>query len=100
MSVSLMARDRGGKAARFLLLIYPVADARQETASMKAFPDTPCWNAKANKRMWELYLASGDAGLRAYASPLEAESLQDCRTLLRNGGVRLPADEGAALRAR
>jgi acetyl esterase/lipase len=22
---------------------------------MKAFPDTPCWNAKANKRMWELY---------------------------------------------
>lgn len=75
MAVSLMARDRGGKTARFLLLIYPVADARQETASMKAFPDTPCWNARATKRMWELYLANGVNEPREYASPLEAESL-------------------------
>ena len=98
MSVSLMARDRGGKAARFLLLIYPVADARQETASMKAFPDTPCWNAKANKRMWELYLANGDAGLRVYASPLEAESLAGLPdAYLETAEFDCLRDEGAVL---
>lgn len=73
-SVSLMARDRGGKSACFLLLSYPVADARQETASIKAFTDTPLWNAKSTSQMWGLYLKNGYPKRHEYASPLEAES--------------------------
>ena len=38
------------------VLIYPVTDNTMETASMKSFTDTPMWNAKNNKRMWEMYV--------------------------------------------
>lgn len=77
VAVSLMARDFAGKSGCFLLLIYPVADARQESASMKEYSDTPFWNAKATKRMWELYLGDGSPARREYASPLEAGSLAE-----------------------
>lgn len=98
MAASLMARDRGGKAACFLLLVYPVADARQETASMKAFPDTPFWNAKANKRMWELYLGGVSPEQRGYASPLEAESLAGLPdTYVETAEFDCLRDEGTAL---
>ena len=55
------------------MLIYPVTDARMQTPSMKQFTDCPCWNARLNRKMWQLYLRSGWSGLRAYASPMEAE---------------------------
>lgn len=38
------------------VLIYPVTDHTMATESMKKFPDTPMWNAKNNKRMWNMYL--------------------------------------------
>ena len=98
MAASLMARDRSGNAARFLLLIYPVADARQETASMKAFPDTPFWNAKATKQMWDFYLGGGCSEKREYASPLEAASfhcLPDA--YVETAEFDCLRDEGAAL---
>lgn len=98
MAVSLMARDRKGKAARFLLLIYPVADARQETASMKAFLDTPFWNAKATKQMWDFYLGGGCSEKREYASPLEAVSLAGLPdAYVETAEFDCLRDEGAAL---
>ncbi len=98
MAASLMSRDKRGKAARFLLLIYPVADARQETASIKAFPDTPFWNAKATKRMWELYLDGCGSAPREYASPLEAESFAGLPdAYVETAEFDCLRDEGAAL---
>ena len=70
-----MARDRRGPSIRFQMLVYPVTDARQTSASMREFTDTPVWNAGLTRRMWELYLRDGDQGMRAWASPLEAASL-------------------------
>lgn len=74
-AASLALRDRGEANARFLLLAYPVADARQTSDSLREFFDAPLWNAAATKTMWELYLPNGAGDLpRAYASPLEADS--------------------------
>ena len=39
---------------------------------MKKYTDSPIWNARLTKRMWEIYLRNGDMGKRCYASPLEA----------------------------
>ncbi|MBR2789384.1 MAG: alpha/beta hydrolase [Eggerthellaceae bacterium] len=51
-----------------LMLVYPVVDPRQVTASMQDFDDTPIWNARKNALMWQRYLR-GTAG-KAYVSPL------------------------------
>lgn len=39
-----------------LMLIYPVVDCSMRTESMAKFSDTPVWNSKLNKKMWEYYL--------------------------------------------
>lgn len=44
-----------GDKLLFQLLIYPVTDPLMSTESMKRFIDTPVWNAKNNKSMWNLY---------------------------------------------
>jgi acetyl esterase/lipase len=75
-AVSLMARNRKAPEICFQMLIYPVTDARQITESMKNYVDTPMWNSKLNKKMWELYLKDGIQGEREYASPMEAASLE------------------------
>ncbi|MFA9379638.1 MAG: alpha/beta hydrolase [Acetanaerobacterium sp.] len=76
-AVSLMARDRNAPDICFQMLIYPVTDARQTTQSVKNYIDTPLWNAKLNKKMWELYLKDGIHSKREYASPMEASSLEN-----------------------
>lgn len=73
-AVTLMARDRKAPDTVFQMLIYPVTDERQQTASMKAFIDTPLWNAQLNARMWRMYLKDGAGSQKAYASPMEATS--------------------------
>ncbi|PRX75020.1 alpha/beta hydrolase family protein [Cohnella sp. SGD-V74] len=71
-----MARDKGVvPGICYQLLVYPVTDARQTTESMRQYTDTPMWNAKLNKKMWDLYLKNGVEGPREYASPMEAASL-------------------------
>ncbi len=72
--VCLAARDAGLPLPCFQLLVYPVADARMESASMARYPDTPLWNSQLDCKMWNMYLKNGDAGQRGYASPLEAAS--------------------------
>lgn len=75
--MTLKARDREASPICFQMLLYPVTDARQTTESIKEFTDTPLWNSKLNKKMWELYLKNGvAAGKREYASPMEATSLK------------------------
>lgn len=76
-AVTLMARDRQAPPICYQMLLYPVTDARQTTESIKEFTDTPLWNSKLNKKMWELYLKNGvAASKREYASPMEATSLK------------------------
>ena len=37
------------------LLIYPVTDSKMTTDSMKKYTDTPVWNARLNKIIWDWY---------------------------------------------
>ena len=59
------------------MLIYPVLDARMKTESMKKYTDSPVWNARLSKKMWELYLKNGTFGKRYYASPAETEDFHN-----------------------
>ena len=53
-----------------MLLVYPVTDSRMITDSMKMYTDTPIWNAKLNRKMWELYVREKDLHHR-FVSPAE-----------------------------
>ncbi len=76
-SCAQWARDCTDIRLCFQLLIYPVTDDRMETASMRSGSDTPCWNAKLNRRMWEMYLRGGPADPPAWAAPMRAERFSD-----------------------
>lgn len=53
------------------MLVYPVTDIEMKTPSMQKYYDTPLWNSKNNKRMWQYYC--GDlCSKKAYAaSPMQ-----------------------------
>lgn len=67
-----LIRDRNLSMPLFQMLIYPVLDARQQTDSMKRFIDTPIWNARQNKKMWNLYCK--ETSNHAYSSPAQTPS--------------------------
>lgn len=48
-----------------------------DSPSMKKYVDTPCFNAVLNKEMWEMYLKNGYCGMKDYAVPLKAGSLEN-----------------------
>ena len=74
-AVCQMARDRGSKMPLFQLLIYPVTDRRMDTESNRRFTDTPMWNSRLSRKMWQGYVGKNYKDI-AYASPAEAESLE------------------------
>lgn len=57
---------------RKLLLIYPVIDDSMTTPSMQKYNDSPLWNSRLNRRMWEVYLREGRG---KYAVPSEIQDL-------------------------
>lgn len=69
---ALRARDEGGPKLCFQLLVYPATDSRMETESMRKYTDSPMWNARLNRKIWELYLRDGDHGMPEYAAPMLA----------------------------
>ncbi len=73
----LLARDRGEVAVAFQLLIYPMIDDRDATASSEAFADAPIWNRQANRNGWRAYLgdAAGGANVSPYAAASRATDL-------------------------
>jgi acetyl esterase/lipase len=71
-SLTHLVRDRNLSMPLFQMLIYPVLDARQQTDSMKRFIDTPIWNARQNKKMWNLYCK--ETSNHAYSSPAQTPS--------------------------
>jgi len=75
--VALMARERGGPAIRFQLLVYPVTDFSFETASYRDNAEGYLLTVDGMRWFWNHYLATpgAAAGAQAFASPLRAESL-------------------------
>lgn len=76
-AVTLMARDRKLLMPKGVLLIYPVTDRRMLTASMQNFTDTPVWDAKLSRMMWQCYLRDTVPEPLEYASPVEAKSFKN-----------------------
>jgi acetyl esterase len=73
--VALMARDRGGPALRFQLLVYPVTDCAFDTASYRDNGEGYYLTAGSMRWFWQQYLADPGQAAEAYASPLRARDL-------------------------
>ncbi|GAA0401124.1 alpha/beta hydrolase [Streptomyces luteireticuli] len=71
--LALLARDRGGPAIVFQLLLCPALDDRIQTLSASTFTDSPVFDSCALTQMWPLYLPGGDVS--PYAAPARAEDL-------------------------
>ncbi|MFI6511977.1 alpha/beta hydrolase [Streptosporangium sp. NPDC050855] len=73
----LLARDRGGPAVAFQLLICPMLDDRNVTPSSREFTDAVVWNRAANLLGWKALLGerAGGEDVSVYAAPARAADL-------------------------
>jgi acetyl esterase len=76
-AVCLMARDRGGPAISFQLLICPITNHSFDTASYRKYADGYLLTLKDMEWFWNHYLRDQKDGRNPYASPL----LGDLRSL-------------------
>ena len=75
--VSMMARDRGGPAITFQLLLYPVTDCALDTPSQKEFAADGYALSRADMEwFWKNYLDPGVEKNNPYACPLRAKNLK------------------------
>jgi acetyl esterase len=72
-AVALGARDRGGPAIAFQLLVHPVLDAAADTASWREHAEGFHLTAAGMRWYWDHYLGGAD-GAAPDASPLRAAS--------------------------
>ena len=74
--LSRLVAERVAKKPVFQLLIYPVLDMRCSTRSQLEFTDTPMWNSRLSRLMWQGYLGKApDEGILSYASPSLIEDI-------------------------
>lgn len=73
----LLARDRGGPAVAFQLLLGPMLDDRNVTPSSHEFADAVLWNRDANLFGWRALLGdrAGGDDVSPYAAPARARDL-------------------------
>lgn len=78
-ALALRARDAGEFAFSHQLLIYPMLDDRNDTASALRITDPELWSHKSNGLAWQAYLgeACGGADVSPYAAPARATSLAE-----------------------
>lgn len=72
---TMMARERGGPALAFQLLLYPVTDAYLDTTSYGQYAEGYLLTRAAMAWFWEHYLNDAAEREHPYASPLRAEDL-------------------------
>ena len=73
-AIVLMARDRGGPALAFQLLVYPCLDDRARTVSM-GFVGTPIVDGGSIAWLWNAYLGEDRSNVSPYAAPARADEL-------------------------
>ncbi|MEQ1889691.1 MAG: alpha/beta hydrolase [Alphaproteobacteria bacterium] len=74
-AVCLMARDQGGPAIAFQLLIYPATDMALQTPARKENAVGYFLEEKTMKYFYDLYVPKGTDENNPYLSPLRAKSL-------------------------
>ncbi|WP_198153935.1 alpha/beta hydrolase [Catenuloplanes japonicus] len=74
---ALLARDRGGPALRGQMLICPMLDDRDRTASARQFDRSGTWTGGHNRAGWSALLGAraGTSDVSAYAAPARATDL-------------------------
>jgi len=74
--LAILARDRGEVAPCFQLLIYPMIDDSNTSAS-SLIKGAPVWSREANDLGWRAYLGelSGRDDIPAYAAPARVDSV-------------------------
>jgi acetyl esterase len=72
----LMARDRGGPAIAFQLLIYPLTDYDDDRPSLHEYAEGYLLTRAAIRYFWDQYVSSPQEGRHPYASPLKATGLE------------------------
>jgi acetyl esterase len=98
--VALGARDRGGPAIGFQLLVYPVLDAAGDTASWREYADGYHLTADGMRWYWDHYLGRA-GGAAPDASPLRAAFVGGLPPALVIGAeYDILRDEGEAYAAR
>jgi acetyl esterase/lipase len=76
-ATALLARDRGGPAIAYQMLLYPMVDDRSDTPSCTEIDDLGVWDGWANAEGWQALLGdrSGTDSVDAYAAPARADGL-------------------------
>jgi acetyl esterase len=74
-AVTLLARDRGGPALCFQMLLVPALDDRLETESALEFIDVPDFARPEAQVMWRWYLGVGTTEVSPYAAPAREKDL-------------------------
>jgi acetyl esterase len=73
--VTLLARERGGPAIHFQLLIYPATDYSADGGSVEEFAEGHFLTRAGMRWFWRQYVHDAEQGLRPLASPLKAKDL-------------------------
>ncbi|RBY83666.1 alpha/beta hydrolase [Geodermatophilus sp. TF02-6] len=74
--LALLARDRGELHLDQQLLVYPMLDDREVTASSRAITHPHVWNRDSNRIAWRAYLGGAQgADVSPYAAPARASDL-------------------------
>lgn len=76
-AMALRARDEGEFAFSHQLLVYPMIDDRNDTASAQRITDPELWCQKSNGLAWRAYLGDAQGGeqVSPYAAPSRATDL-------------------------
>jgi len=103
VGVALRARDEGTIDLSYLLLVFPMLDDRNVTASSRLITDPRVWNRKSNRLAWDAYLGAlaGSDEVPAYAAPARAVDVSDLPpTFVAVGDLDLFLDEDLEFAAR
>ena len=73
-AVALVARDNGGPAPAFQMLLSPALDDRTHWPSCR-FDDVPLFDAADAAAMWDRYLGTGPEEVSPYGAPNRAKDL-------------------------
>jgi acetyl esterase/lipase len=97
--ISLMAKDKGGPAIRFTVMMWPVTDANFETVSYHQLADGHFLSRNMMKWFWDNYAPDIRQRQEIYASPLQA-SIEQLKglppTLIQVAENDVLRDEGEA----
>src|SRR5215468_2933063 len=98
---ALLARDRGGPALRFQLMIYPVTNCAFDSPSYRENGEGYFLTIGMMRWFWQMYLTRPEQGAEAYASPLRAADVANLPPgLCITAGYDPLRDEGEAYAAR